>query len=107
MVPDTLRDTDVSVRFWVTKSRNDFGITLPKREGTDWRDGQQLTELPKGLESGGGKAGRMEETGGQAAGGTVSRAHTPLLRVPRYPTASSPQDPNTSSPVGRCRSMLG
>ncbi|CAI9173779.1 unnamed protein product [Rangifer tarandus platyrhynchus] len=83
LVPDTLRDTDVSVRFWVTKSRNDFGITLPKREGTDWRDGQQLTELPKGLESGGGKAGRMEETGGQAAGGTVSRAHTPLLRVPR------------------------
>lgn len=69
MVPDTLGDTDVSVRLWVANSRDDFGITLPKRKGTDWRDGQQLTELIKGLESGRGKAGRMEETGGKPQAG--------------------------------------
>ena len=103
MFPDILRDTDVSVRLLVANSRNDFGITLQKRKGMDWRDGQQLTELIEGLESDGGKAGRMEETGGQAAGGTVSGPARPLLRAPRCPIASSPQHPNTSSPVGRCR----
>ena len=80
LVPDTLRDTDVSVRLLVANSRTTSEY-LQKRKGMDWRDGQQLTELIKGLESDGGKAGRMAETRGQAAGGTVSRARTPLLHA--------------------------
>ena len=91
MLPDTLRDTDVSVRLLVANSRNDFGITLQKRKGMDWRDGQQLTELIEGLESDGGKAGRMEETGGQATGGTVSGPARPCSArrgVPLHPALS-------------------